>query len=436
MKDSLESAANFGQALAVVRQKFFEVRHGEMAHFADACTELVGQVGNPFAIPALFGYAARGRMHDIANWTTTDQRNFSPTARLLSDLAALLEMPRAIECRRNYYWGLVDGLAKYIAGDIDGAWMRFALTAQSGEITHVFQNDDMAGGVPFARCFPNASALQRPRSRHFARRPAMIRPPSRERRLTFMVSVDPIYADAFAPVWIETLSRLPTADAGFHIHLMANEALHGASIERLVARCAAAAIDVSVSLDATSEKDRAYFTCSRFLSAAQVMDAVGSPLLICDADLAVSDPNAMAEQALPLLSPERGCRAIINAEHGHGYLPWRHVSASLVFVGNDPVGRAYVETACRFIEYFWDDAMNSNWWIDQLALESARQYLRREGAADETCLRINDRVRRLFVTPPKHKSDRLATVPEVRTLMAAGNNLHRALDILARRTAA
>jgi hypothetical protein len=431
VKESLEGVANHGQALAIVRQHFFGVKSAEdMGQFAEACTCLVDRLRNPIAVPAVFGYAARARLHDITAWEARENRQFSPTPRLLASLAGLLEMPAAIECRRNYYWGLVDGLTRYVAGDIDGAWTRFALTAQCGEIGHVFHNDDMAGAVPLARCLPGVLALETPRCRRFTRSAAMIRPPARGRRLTCMVSVDPIYAAAFAPVWIETLSRHAGSDLGFHIHVMTNGAPDDAAMGDLLALASDSAVDVSVSIDDTVQPDRAYFTCSRFLCAADIMRAVGSPLLLCDADLAVSRPDELAGAAVSALTAERGCRAIINTEPGHGYLPWRHVSASLVYLGNDELARSFIETVGCFIEYYWDDQLKTNWWIDQLALESARLFLLRGSIEADACRRIDERIRRVFVTPPNHKSTRLALVPQVRALLGTGNNLHRALDLL------
>lgn len=404
-----------------------------MRELAATLANLVDSLDNPTAIPVTFGYAARARLHDRTNWSNADSDEAVPSTALIEELSDLLRRPRAIECRRNYYWQLVDGLTNYTSGDIDAAWKRFALTAQSGEIAPVFQNDDLAGAVSLGRCFPGEDALESSRRRRFTRAPEIAVAPSRDRQFTIVVAVDPVYAEAFVPVWLEALSSFPRGEIGFHLHLMAPADAAPEVVGMMQGQAAQAGVDLSVSIDSTRPTDRAYFTCSRFLCGGAIMDAVGSPLLLCDADLVLSRHDDLFRPALAGLLQARGCRAIINRRFGHGYLPWRHVSASLVFVANDGTGRDYLETTSRFIEYFWNDTIISNWWIDQFALESARLLLARRNPATEACTRIDDRIRRSLVTPPTHKSDRLSRVPRVRKLLDSGLNIHRALEVLSTR---
>jgi hypothetical protein len=393
----------------------------KLAAHAAACRAILADPASASLHPVALLGAARAELHQAEAWTEGQR------GALLDRLAALLaEAPSSAGPAR----GLVAGLAAYAADEVEATWRLFAEAGRDPAYPALRPLDDITGPPGFMRPFPDAASLARAVSparpltfrRRFAAAP----------RLIVSVSMDTLYAEAFGPDWLAAMPAVAAAGVGLHLHVIFGGTARGGDITALLDRAAAAGLDLALSTEEHAGWERAYYASARFLHAPALLEAFGCPILFSDADARLSDPRRFVDAGLPVLVAETRVAAFFNPPWRHGYLPWRRFSANALLLPATPAGQAFAARTVGCLSETWDPACAPLWWIDQLALETARRSLMREGWSEEAWLNFAGGLGRIIDLPPGYKEARLAALPRVASLMAGGLGLGAALGRLRR----
>jgi uncharacterized protein YoaH (UPF0181 family) len=226
------------------------------------------------------------------------------------------------------------------------------------------------------------------------------------------------------------MGTVAAAGVGLHLHLIYGASAREAQAGALADAAAAAGAELALTVEDRAGWDRAYYASARFLHAPALLASFGCPVLLSDADARLGDAARFTQVGLPALLAEARVAAFFNAPWRVGYLPWRRFSANAVLLPANAAGRAFAERAAACLAEVWDPSRAPLWWIDQLALETARRSLMREGWPAEAWLNFAGGLGRLIDMPSGYKEARLAAVPRVAALMAEGLPLGAALGRL------
>jgi hypothetical protein len=420
--EALRAEAGPGGPLAALAARFGAALAGRAlpAH-AEACRALLEDPAaaelHPFALVS----AARAELHRPEAWTA------QALPGLIERLAALVaQAPATAGPARD----LVAGLRAYAAEDVEAAWRLMAAAGAAPGYAALRAVDDVTRPPGYMRPFPDARALAAaacPAGALVFHRRFAVAP-----RLAVSITADPIYAEAFAPEWLRAAARLPAGSAGLHLHLVFGGAAQPAGIASLLAAAQAAGVDLALTAEENAGWDRAYYASARFLQAPALLEAFDCPILLSDADGRLSDPQRFAAEGLPALVAQPRVAAFFNPPWRHGYLPWRRFSANAVLLPRNAAGRDFAARLRACLSEAWDPARGPLWWIDQLALETARRSLLREGWPAEAWHDFRGGIGRLVELPPGYKDAQLAAAPRIAALMAGGLTLPAALARLRR----
>jgi hypothetical protein len=421
-KDTPNRTAHFAVAGERFRQAFFLHMKGHtLPEFGRFCQDRLNHAG-PYDLPYAFAYAARSVLHDPQSWSRTDS-GLMPTCELLDTLDTLLARSDAIDCRDNYYYPVVEGVRSYIAGHHREAYRQLAATGRLADFHRIVKDD--CGGASVMRTFPTPGQLEAVRGR-LAWPMEFFRAPRSMCQVAYSVSFDALYAEAFAPVWIEKFRTFGDHSVGLHLHIVFRGAPQMALMDGLWSLAPVLRDRLWISCEHHVSFDRAYFASTRFMHGAALLKTLGCPIFFVDADATI-EHDAPAIQALS--ANEDRIRGLSFEGPEFGYLPWRAFGATWLFVPCHQTGADFLDVTARCIEHFWDDRTHRNWWIDQAALRTAHLILGEQGLRHRFHP-IGDGLPTLFHSSEAYKLRTLGAVPRVATLVASGKTIFEATRML------
>ena len=420
---------SFDSASATFQRLFQEaVDGGKLGEFRALCREAMRAPPTDPCVPLAFAFGARALLHDVANWQLdTSRRHYTPSAGLIAALEEDLSAPAAISHRDNYYYPIIWGIRHYIADEVDLAFRHFAMAAQKQDFYRVIKSD-LGGGAAFARNYPSSAELVAAR-RRFNRSLRCWSQEVAAAQLVISISFDEVYFRAFAAGWLRSLATLPGRPVAAHFHVMFRQGHDEAELGRVQALARELGLELCLSLDEQVTQDRAYFASARFLYGAAILRQFGKPVLFCDADSYIADPDRFLAAHLPKLAAEQRVLGFIAEGPWNGYLPWRRFSATWLFSPPRPEAQAFFEAVADAIAHFWD-ARGRNWWIDQVGLEVGHRYTLRAQGHDSLFGRIQFECPNLLATGEDYKKDRINALPEMQALSAQGFSYWEALHKL------
>lgn len=394
-----------------------------LPEFAEACRAMLDPGAPPAPRPfALLG-AARALLRQRANWG--DDEAATPTPKLLAALDALIEAARAATDPPVAAPALVAGLRAYAAGDPVAAWAGLSAAGRAPDYPALRMTGDLTGPLRFVPPFPTSAALAGATSP--ARPLRWLRTFEVAPRLVVSVGCDQLYAEAFVPDWIGSMPAIAAAGVGLHINVIFGGEEDAALIEGIACAAEAAGIDLAVSTEASAGWELAYFASSRFMHARALLEAFGCPVFLSDADMQVTNPAHLVARALPGMLASAQVMAVIDPPWQNAYVPWRRIAAGAVLLPANANGMAFAGAAAGCLAHAWDPARGPLWWIDQLALETARLALLREGSAAARLVNFRSLPSRAIVRPAGWKEARLAASPRVAAGIARGMSYRAAL---------
>jgi hypothetical protein len=418
----LRNVSSLVEANSVYCDAFYKAAaNRNLAELHAECATDLERGANPNALPYVFMAASRTLLHDPAHWRTVEG-TWRPSEVLLEGLARILANPDAINCRDNYYWPVVNGIFHYIQQDYERAYASFSSAARPPDFYRIVK-DDFGGGASFAKAFPDDRAFERSESR-LSTNVAMVWKRDGGAKLVYSVACDPIYAEAFAEPWIESVVALATGDVGLHIHIVSRTNVDDAFVARLINASARIPGGFWVSVEPGIPYDRAYFAAARLLHGSALLRLLDRPVVFADADAFISHE---ARQVTEMLSQSE-VHGLLSYGPFNGYLPWRTFSAGWLLAPATEAAIAFLDHVARCIKYLWDERSGRNWWIDQFGLETARLTSKR--AADRELPSIYNKWPKLFGTSEEYKISKISDLPKMKALMGEGMTYWPALHKL------
>ena len=403
---------------------------GTLDQLATECLDLLAAGPSEFAAPYAFAIAARARLHDPAFWSkspaTAASQAWRPKLDLLDWLDKLLSMPAVVNSRHNYYYEIIAGIRNFIVGDMNAAFRYFALAARPSDFHRVVK-DDFGYSAGFARTFPSLADLAAARGRQFSRELKFIQPPQGQWTAAFSIWVDLIYAEAFADRWIELLSHACGDRVGLHFHVMFRGAADTVLLDNLMTRARECGLPLAISIEESVVTDRSYFASARFFKGPALLDTLGCTVLFCDADSYITDAAAFANQHLPRIVKEDRLLGFIGKGAYNGYLPWRCFGATWMVVPAADWAKRFFGLTGDAVEYFFNPR-ERNWWIDQMALEVARNLAIAEGIPANNFQPIQSTLPGILETGRDYKIATISAVPRIKMLLDTGLSYWQAMS--------
>ncbi len=432
LRTQLVSAHSFEAAKNVFFAEFHAAAAAErLQPFRAACLQILLDPPNAFAVPYAFAYEARGFLHDHTLWVLPQgDQPCVPRPELLAALEICLARPTSINCRDNYYWPIVAGLTKFVAGDRDGAFRLLALSSMFPDFYRVV-SCDLGGGAAFARTYPTPADLLRARqTSRFVRDAEFVTRFSQPPRAVICTAFDRVYGKAFGLAWIRNAETLAPHGVGLHFHAMFRNGIDAAMLADFVREAAALGVPLSISAESGIAYPQAYFASARFLKGASLLRAFDCPALLVDADAFIPDPQRFIDEHLPAILAERRVLGLMSDGPWQGYLPWRRFSAGWIVCPNTQAVQDFLTCVGDAIDYFWD-ARDHNWWIDQMGLEVGRHLINVDRAAPLGFGQIYLELPQVIDTSEGFKVEKISQLPEMRTRLDAGMSYWQALQAFA-----
>lgn len=392
---------------------------GGLAAFHADQFRLLGTEPSHPDLPYIFAYGARALLQNEKLWSA-DWR--TPLPELIDGLTSYIEHPAAINARNNFYHPVVEGIRHFIQNDVQRAYATFAGAARISDFYSVVK-DDFGSGAAFAKAFPDARLLAESRTRLTAE--PTFKVTGRTGALAgYSISFDPVYAEAFAPVWIDSIAAMGDADVLLHMHVV----FRTQEDERVLASIAEAGRRLGDRFWLSCETaggafDRAYFACARYLHGAGFLRRLGCPLWIVDADAFL---NHGIDDLRDLVGRADRPLGLIARGPANGYLPWRAFSATWLYAPCTDQAADFLALVGDCIRYLWDDRPGRNWWIDQFALKTA-EIITRKASPESAPAPLGHRLGRVFKSGEDYKMATLSKHPGVAAGMAEGLGYHQAL---------
>ncbi len=368
LAQGLAAAATAQEAKAFLRAQVAAAVAGRTLpalHEAGLRTLRDGSAGpwTPLALVA----AALGLLREPAHWQAGGVEGERATPALLARLDALIAEVAGLPQERLVYLGVLESLRLYVAGAERAAFDRLAEAGSAGMAPRWTVGFDFAAPAAYARPLPASFPAVPDR---FAAKAMPLGPASGlAGPVVVSASVDARYARTLGPGLLRGMAG--QRRLGLHLHMLAAEEEALRIAERLQAEAAFLGVRLAITRGEVLSTDRAFYACARFLVARQVMDMFGCALLMLDADTEPL-PNEAALKALLQAAEQDQVLLRVRSRAVSGYLPWRRLSADLVFLPDGPRARTYLDAVARAVAWFWRDDGTRLWWIDQLALEAAR----------------------------------------------------------------
>jgi len=170
---------------------------------------------------------------------------------------------------------------------------------------------------------------------------------------------------------------------------------------------------------------RAYYASARFMIAEALHREFGCPILFCDADSYIEEPDTFRDKYFSRMVSESRTLGFLARGPWNGYLPWRRFSATWLLSSPTAESGAFMRTVADAIEYFWDDR-DRNWWIDQLALDVAKRTVDPTDT-DGRFGDIHQELPNLLKTGEDYKVAKISALPEMQALLQAGKDYWAAL---------
>ena len=427
LRELIRTAPGFEQTSNIFLSAFQTAcAANQLPEFRATCAALFADPASPFCRPYAFAYEARGFMHDYDFWLPpTATEAFRPKPELMNELERCLARPEAINCRDNYYWLIVSGLMEFIRGDMNLAFRQLSLAATYPDLYRIARCD-MGGGAVFAKTYPTAADLAAAHATpQFDRQAQFVKRFATPPRFAISMAFDQIYGQAFGGRWIDNVETLASAGVGLHFHAMFRSAVDEALIVDLVSAAAARQVPLAISIEAGVTRSNAYYASARFLKGASVLQQIGCPMVLVDADAFIPDPKVFAEVHLPQMLAETRIMGLLSEGPWNGYLPWRRFSAGWVLCPQSEHARTFLDTTADAIDYFWD-SRERNWWIDQMGLEIAKRVSESQHDGPRFGS-IYTELPNLFDTSEAYKIEQISRLPAMRARMDGGLNYWEAL---------
>jgi hypothetical protein len=420
IREKLVEASDFDATRKIVEAAFFEAAAaGQLEAFRTEMRGLLLEPPTSFCVPYAFAYEARGFLHDPSMWIEpTNGGAYAPKPELLAVLEACLGRTETINCRDNYYWLIISGLAEFVRGRVPAAFRQFALAATYPDFYRVVTCD--MGGAAFAKTYPNDAELTAQRvAPKFDRNAHFVREFATKLRVVISISFDWIYARAFALGWIKSVAALAAHGVGLHFHIVFRSAPDEAMLSCFVAEAKRLLINLAISIETRVQHERAYFACVRFLKGVSFMHHFDAPLILVDADAFIPDPPLFRNTHLPRIVSETRILGLLADGPWMGYLPWRRFSATWMLCPNRPDVAEFLRKTADAIEYFWDER-GRNWWIDQMSLEVGRRSVIAQMANPPVFGQIFHELPGLFKSTEDYKISEISKLPEIQQRIEAG----------------
>ena len=176
---------------------------------------------------------------------------------------------------------------------------------------------------------------------------------------------------------------------------------------------------LSISVDKNTVKDRAYFTCTRFLGIPFLLEKFDS-VLVADADSELIDCPSK------LFAEFDNVHASFLVSRGPwGYKPWRRVWAGFCYFTKNEECKLYLDNFKQVLLYLWIEN-KSNWWIDQNALYYAMRLT--QNSCPGFLLKNLDGISDKYISSSEELKLRLLTKnTKMKELMDKGLNWNQAL---------
>jgi len=437
---NLLTAKSADAAKQSIRSIFFSTQRRHRAPFlAPRLRDVLRSCENQFSTPLIFAYAARAALDGPHLYIERERGKSVPTAQLTDFLDDLLEEPAASENKTNYYYPIISGIREYIHvnENISRAKKAYAHFHSASLFPDFFNfvKDDLGGGASFARPFPNSEILAKSRGRIACRELQFHQDDvSSDADLVLSIFADQVYAEAFFPRWVQQLGEMPGINVGLHLHIMFRTDMNLESLKTFEGIAARLAVNLSLTYEISPARDRAYFASRRFMLAGALLGHFKKPMCLIDADTGIVNTQDFSKRFLPLAREEKKIVGLMTDLPWDGYMPWRHFSATWLFLPNEDYALSFMNTCGDTIEYFFDQRKNRNWWIDQFSLQTSYllERIKSQGACESSFSSWHNVFGDVFHSIGEEKKiSAVSATREVKELLSDGLSYWQAVNRLA-----
>ncbi|WP_156680982.1 tetratricopeptide repeat protein [Sphingomonas profundi] len=201
--------------------------------------------------------------------------------------------------------------------------------------------------------------------------------PTGKNPITFLVACDAGYF-SFFPSFLESIIHLQNEFEGarqLHVHCHVVDATDEQVALLRQLQEASRRVSVSFSLAKAAHRERAYYTCLRYIVAHSVIEHMQCPTFIMDIDLRVTANfpavvRDLADYDIGLRMdgfPGQGTRQIRGE-------PWT-INAQSMYISGKAPGIEFLRIIQEYIAAAYDPANLSNWTVDQCAIAQAFSWL-------------------------------------------------------------